>query len=46
MQELHLDEDEPTRTPVPKIEFEFENFSLTTQQLKGNILVNLDLIYE
>jgi len=36
---LHFPDDEPTRDPVPKNEFEFEKYSLSLEQLK-------DLIYE
>jgi serine/threonine protein kinase len=37
--DLHFPEDEPTREPVPNIEFEFEKHNLSLQQLK-------DLLYE
>jgi serine/threonine protein kinase len=39
LQDLHYPEDEPTREPVPSIEFEFEKYNLSLQQLK-------DLLYE
>jgi serine/threonine protein kinase len=39
LQDLHFPEDEPTREPVPNIEFEFEKYNLSLQQLK-------DLLYE
>lgn len=39
LKDLHLEEDEPTRDPVPEGEFEFEKHHLTLEQLK-------DLIYE
>jgi serine/threonine protein kinase len=34
--DLHLEEDEPIREEVNHLDFEFEDFNLTTQQLKGN----------
>lgn len=37
--DLHLEEDEPTREEVNHLDFEFEDYNLTTQQLK-------DLLYE
>jgi serine/threonine protein kinase len=39
LQELHCPEDEPIAKSVSKMEFEFEKYNLTLQQLK-------DLIYE
>ena len=39
LKDLHCVEDEPTREPVPVIEFEFEKYKLSLQQLK-------DLVYE
>ena len=32
---LHIEEDEPTRTPINPIEFEFEKYKLNGEQLKG-----------
>ena len=44
---------QPTREPVPKNEFEFEKYSLSLEQLKGNYpnrsplsYIEIDLIYE
>jgi len=39
LQDLHCPEDEPSTTPVPTAEFEFEKYPLSLQQLK-------DLVYE
>jgi len=39
LEALHFPDDEPTREPVPKGEFEFEKHALSLEQLK-------DLIYE
>jgi serine/threonine protein kinase len=39
LKDLHFPADEPTRTPVPVSEFEFEKYPLSLQQLK-------DLVYE
>jgi len=36
---LHLEEDEPIREPMDQLDFEFEQYNLTMQQLK-------DLLYE
>jgi serine/threonine protein kinase len=37
--DLHLEEDEPTREEVNHLDFEFEDFNLTTQQLKGTFQI-------
>ena len=34
---LHTEEDEPTRTPINPIEFEFERYKLNGEQLKGKV---------
>ena len=39
MADLHLQEDEPTREEVDHLDFEFEDYNLTTQQLKGNLFL-------
>jgi len=39
LKDLHYPEDEPVRDPVPTIEFDFEKYNLSLQQLK-------DLVYE
>lgn len=37
--DLHLEEDEPIRESVDYLDFEFEDHNLTTQQLKGILLI-------
>ena len=45
LSDLHLPEDEPSRSPVPFYEFEFEMHSnLTRQQYKGYFIHNI-IIY-
>lgn len=39
LKDLHLEDDEPIRDPVDYLDFEFEDHNLTTQQLKGTLLI-------